>query len=112
MSILNHRRRRIEAHPPWCDTTRCQSAYARLGEHRSAPLTVGPLVLTLSIRRGDASPRLETRTVTRLRPVATDPADTPGVSHAAALTRQVLTAIKLARVDHSGHTGTSTPGEV
>jgi hypothetical protein len=117
MSIISHRRRRSAAHPPWCHIPRCQSDYARLGEHRSAPWTVRPgLVVTLSQRVGDVSPRLETRVVTRLRASAVDAPDTPGQRHALALTAALLRVLTaLARHDHCGHNGSfttsTTPGE-
>lgn len=106
MPILSQRTKHARQHPPWCDTVRCHSDSARLGEHRSAPLTLGRrgrIVIVLSQRRHDATPRMETRIVTPLTPVAGD----AGRRHAVALTRRIIAAIRLARIDHSRHTGSS-----
>lgn len=98
MTIFSQRQRRTIAHPPWCDVPRCLTGLNQLGEHRSAPMKLGPAVITLSQRHGEREPRLEMNTRTRLRN-GTD----AGQRHAAELVISVLTAIKATRRDHTRH---------
>lgn len=54
-------------HPAWCDTSRCQAGRltGRYGAHRSEPITLGAVTLTLTQNGGNAS-YMEVRARTRL----------------------------------------------
>lgn len=50
-------------HPAWCDTSRCHVGYGYLRHdgHRSEPLTLGRVTLTLTQRHGESDMTVEVR---------------------------------------------------
>lgn len=100
----HHRPRRSRTHPHWCDVSRCLSAANHRGEHRSAPLRLGPVTLTM-VRPAAGREHLETWSRTPL----IDRGD-GGQAHAARLVFCILTVLEVTRlavVDHARHTGSS-----
>ena len=97
MMSIPYTRRASAQHPPWCDVARCLTVHA-LGEHRSAPLRLGRVILTLTQRVGDDRPVLHTRTVTPLRPRQGD----GGMRHALTVVARISTAIAASR-RHDSH---------
>lgn len=97
------RTRHGQSHPQWCNTARCLSDLNHRHEHRSDPLPVGPLVLTMTQRVTNTTPRLEVRYRVPLRTVRGD----QGTTHALRLVFETLSAIEVARDDHHGQNGTS-----
>ena len=61
MIILPDDRRPKAEHPPWCDTSRCHvgRGYLRHDGHRSEPLKLGRVTLTLSQRHGQRDVTVE-----------------------------------------------------
>lgn len=87
-------------HPSWCYQQRCGTV-GRLGEHRSEPVTVGPLVVTLTQQTRETTPRLNVRLVTRLHDTHGD----AGAWHAYRLLAEITAGLAAAQRSYAQYTG-------